>query len=114
VVGAEAAQAGLAAGDDMVAGKPGVVRPPAHRHPDLGGQQHLVPAAREDLADDLLGQAAGVDVGGVDEVDPGLQAHVDLPSGLVHAGRPDAGEPAAAAERHRAHGEHGDPQARTA
>ena len=111
VVGAEAAQAGFAAGDDMVAGEPGIVRPPAHRHPDLGGHQHPVTAALENLAYDVLGQPAGVDVGGVDEVDSGLQAHVYLPSSLVHVGRPDAGEPSAAAERHRAHGEHGDPQA---
>ena len=74
----------------------------------------LRPVLQEHLAHDVLGQPAGVDVGGVDEVDPGLQAHVDLPSGLVHIGRADAGEPAAAAERHRAHGERGDPQARTA
>jgi len=53
-----------------VTGEAGVVRSAAHRHPDLGGHKHLVPAALQDLAQDLLGQAAGVDVGRVDEVDP--------------------------------------------
>ncbi len=67
----------------MVTGEAGVVRPAAHRHPYLGGHQHLVPAAAQDLAQDLLGQAAGVHVGGVDEVDPGVQAHVHLAAGAV-------------------------------
>ncbi len=114
VVGAQAAQAGLAAGNDVVAGQPGVVRAAPHRHPHLGGHQHLVPAARQDLAQDFLGLAAGVDVGGIDEVDPGVQAHIHLPPGLGHVGRPDVFEWPAAAERHRAHGEHGNPQARPA
>jgi O-acetylserine/cysteine efflux transporter len=58
VIGAQAAQAGLAAGDDVVARQPGVVRAAAHADPDLGGHQHPVPAAAQDLAEDLLGQAA--------------------------------------------------------
>jgi hypothetical protein len=110
VIGAQAAQAGLAAGDDVVKGQAGVVRAVAHGHPDLGGEQQLVPAAPQDLAHDLLGLAAGVDVGGVDEVDPGVQAHVHLPAGLLHVGRADVLEIPAAAERHRAHCEHGHPQ----
>jgi hypothetical protein len=89
---------------------PASLGPSPHRHPHLGGQQYPVPAAVEHLADDLLGQAAGVDVGGVDEVDPGVQAHVHLPPGLVCAGRPDVGKVAPPAERHCAHGEHGHPQ----
>jgi O-acetylserine/cysteine efflux transporter len=58
VISAQAAQAGLAAGDDVVARQPGVVRAATHAHPDLGGHEHPVPAAAQDLAEDLLGQAA--------------------------------------------------------
>ena len=54
VVGAEAAQARLAAGDDVLAGKAGVVRAVSHRHPHLGGDEHPVPAAGQHLAEDLL------------------------------------------------------------
>jgi hypothetical protein len=38
---------------------------------ELGGQHDLVAAALERLADDLLRLPAGVDVGGVDDVDAG-------------------------------------------
>jgi len=41
------------------------------------------PAAGEGLADDDLGLAPGVDVGGVDEVDPGIQRAVDDLDALV-------------------------------
>jgi hypothetical protein len=70
--------------------------------------------AAQHLADDFLGLAVGVDVGGIDQVDPGVQAPVHLPPGLRHVCRPDVLERAAAAERHRAHGEHGHPQTRLA
>ena len=45
-----------------------VVRVLAHRHEELGRQKHVVAAAVERFADDLFGDAAGVDVGRVDEV----------------------------------------------
>jgi hypothetical protein len=54
---------------------------------DLGGEDDVVaPAAGQRLADDLLGLALGVDVGGVDEVDPGVQGPVDDPDALVVVG----------------------------
>src|SRR5690606_21400361 len=43
----------------------------------LGGEHDVVAAALEGLADDLLRLAAGVDVGRVDEVDPGVERPVD-------------------------------------
>jgi hypothetical protein len=45
----------------------------AHRHVRLGGQDDVVTAPGQCLADDLLGFAGGVHVGGVDEVDAGIQ-----------------------------------------
>jgi hypothetical protein len=46
----------------------------AHRAVELGGEDEVVAAATvERLADDFLALAARVDVGGVDEVDPGVE-----------------------------------------
>ena len=50
----------------------------------------------ERLADDLLGLAGGVDVGGVDEVDPGVERRVDDADRVVVVGV------APGAEHHRA------------
>ena len=56
----------------------------AHRVVELGGEDHVVAAAAgERLADDLLGLALPVDIGGVDEVDPGVQRGMDDPNRLV-------------------------------
>ena len=60
-------------GDDPAAGDAALVGVLAHRAPELGGQHDVVAAALERLADDLLRLAGGVDVGGVDEVDPGVE-----------------------------------------
>jgi hypothetical protein len=49
-----------------------VVRFIAHRHEELGGQDDVVAASGEGLADDAFGFAGGVDIGGVDEVDAGV------------------------------------------
>jgi hypothetical protein len=49
----------------------------------LACQRHIVtPAACQGLADDHLGLTSGVDIGGVDEVDPGIQRPVDDPDTL--------------------------------
>jgi len=54
-----------------------VVRFVAHRHEELGGQDDAVTAPGEGVADDAFGLAGGVDVGGVDEVDAGVQSLED-------------------------------------
>jgi hypothetical protein len=53
-VSAQPPQAGLTFADQVVAGQPGVVGPLPHRHARLGGHQHLVAAALQDLPQDLL------------------------------------------------------------
>jgi hypothetical protein len=69
----------------------------AHRAVELGGEDDVVaPPAGQCLGDDLLGLALGVDVGGVDDVDPGVQRAVDDPDALVVVGV------APGAEHHRA------------
>jgi len=49
------------------------------------GREHdvVAPAAGQRLADDDLGLAFRVDIGGVDEVDPGVERTVDDPDALV-------------------------------
>ena len=58
----------------------------AHRAVHLGREDDVVAAARERLADDLLRLAARVDVGGVDEVDAGVERAVDDADRLVVVG----------------------------
>ena len=99
-VGAEPPQRVLHRADDPAAGAALPVGIVAHRAVELGGEDHVVPpAAGERLADDLLGLALPVDVGGVDEVDPGVQRGVDDPDRLVVIGV------APRAEHHRAEAE---------
>ena len=72
---------------------------------ELGGQEDVVAAALaglQRLADDLLGLAAGVDVGGVDDVDAGVEGAVDDRDRLVVVGV------APRAEHHRAEGQRAD------
>jgi hypothetical protein len=63
---------------------------------ELRGQDDLVAATFQRLADDLLRLALGVDVGGVDEVDAGVECRVD------DAGRLLVVRVAPRAEHHRA------------
>ena len=102
-VGAEPLEARLAGGDQVMAGIAAVVRPVAHRKARLGGEKHVGALLAERLADDLLRRAGGIDVGGVDQVDAGVEADGDLTLGFGEADRPDRAV-LGPAERHRAHG----------
>ena len=80
VVGLQATQRVLHGGDDPAPRGALLVRVLAgraaeHRAAELGGEHDLVPAPFQGLADDVLGVAVGV--GGVDEVDAGVQRLVD-------------------------------------
>src|SRR5205807_8503428 len=64
-----------------------------HREMDLGGDDDAVAAAaRQRPAHDLLGLTAGVRVGGVDEVDAGVEGPVDDPGRLLMVGVPPGAE----------------------
>ena len=83
-VGAQPPQRVLDRADDPAARVALLVGVLAHRVVELGGEDDVVAAAAgERLADDLLGLALPVDVGGVDEVDPGVERRVDDPDRLV-------------------------------
>ena len=106
VVDLQAAQRVLDLADDpaaRVARLVGVLV--VHVAVELGGQEDVVAAALaglQRLADDLLGLAAGVDVGGVDDVDAGVEGAVDDRDRLVVVGV------APRAEHHRAEGQRAD------
>ncbi len=96
-VGLQAPQRVLDLVDDPAPRVPAVVWVIAHRHVRLRGQHDVVtPAPGERFADDLLRFAGGVDIGGVDEVDAGVERGVDDPDRLVVIGL------APGAEHHRA------------
>ena len=57
-----------------------VVRALADREANLAGDQHpIVTAVGQCLAEDRLGVAAAIDVGGIDKIDAVIEAKVDLP-----------------------------------
>src|SRR5919198_1291189 len=58
----------------------------AHRPEYLGGDHDVISAAFQRLADDLLGLALAVPVGGVDEVDAEIECLVDDPRALAVIG----------------------------
>jgi hypothetical protein len=79
-VGLQPPQTVLHLPDDPAARVAELVRVITHRAVHLGRQHHVLAAPPfERVADDLLGLAAGVDVRGVEEVDPGVDRPVDYP-----------------------------------
>ena len=86
-VGLEPAQRTLDTFDDPPPRGSSVVGIRVERRAELDGEHHTVaPPAGQRLADDLLRLAAGVAVGGVDEVDPRVQRPVDDPHRVVVIG----------------------------
>jgi hypothetical protein len=85
-VGAQAPQRVLDLGDDPAARDAAAVGIVTHRPPELRGQHDVVAPPLQGLADDLLGFAGGVDVRGVDEVDPGVERAVNDAGRVVVVG----------------------------
>ncbi len=99
VVGAEAAQAALDRRPDPAPRVAAMVRVVVHRVVELRGEHHVVAATGESPTDDLLALAVRVHVGGVDEVDPGIDGAIDQTDAVVVIGVPPR------AEHHRAEAE---------
>ena len=76
-VGAEAPQAPFDRFGDPAAAGAGVARVVVDRGDELGGDDDLVAPAGERFAEVLLRAGPAVDVGGVEEVDPGVESGVD-------------------------------------
>ena len=96
-VGAQPAQRALDRLGDPAPRRAAAVGVFAHGQADFRGEHDVVaPPAGERLADDLLRLARGVEVGGVDEVDAGVERAVDDPDRVVVIGVAER------AEHHRA------------
>jgi len=113
-VGPQPPQAVLAGADQVPARYAAVVRAVAHAEACLGGDQHSVALVAKRLADDRLGRALRVDVGGVEHVDARIERHVDQPARPGHVRRPGLGEKADTAKGHRAERQDRQAQAGTA
>lgn len=108
-------QAGLGLRHDMGTRSAAGVRAFAHRPQNLGRDHHLV-ARNAEVADGLtkdpLALAARIDIGGVDEIDAGVEGRLDQRVGLVLAQLADLAPHALrAAEGHGAEAEFGDQEA---
>ena len=115
VVGLEAAEAGFDGVHDVAAGGADVVAAGAGAAEDLGGDDDFVAGdveVFEGLAEGLFALALGVDVGGVEEVDAGVDGGLDelVGSGLVD-GADGSEEAGAAVEGHGAETERRDEEA---
>ena len=73
VVGLQAFQARLDGPQHVHPCRAGPVEVVAHRQAELGGQDDLLPQALQGIPEQGLAFPAGVDVGGIDEVDAAVQ-----------------------------------------
>ncbi len=107
-VGAQTPQGVLGGPDQAGAGGACVAGAVAHGQPGLGGQQYAVAAAPHGRPQDGFRGAGGVDVGGVEECDPGVEAEVDQAACRAGVGvAPGPEERSPAAERAGAEAEDG-------
>ncbi len=90
VVGAEPAQAGVDGSENGFTGQAAAVRSLEHRDEYLGGDDHGFALRKilQGAADDLLGGAVGISIGGIEEVDAGLRGLAKQGTGLVLGQRP--------------------------
>ena len=92
-IGRKTTKTGLDGANQVQARRTACVRVLARREVRLAGDHHLVPLIGDEAAEDLLGAAPVVDVGGIEDVDPGVARRAEL--------RRRRGLVGIAAERHR-------------
>ena len=71
----------------MKARRADVVGPVAEAEGRLGRDENLVAAALDRLAEDVLGHAVGIDVGGIEHRDAGVEADIDHAARFGDVGR---------------------------
>jgi hypothetical protein len=89
-VGAETFQAVVDLGEDRLARQAGAVRPRPHPAVDLGREHHVVTLDEilQRAADDFLGCAVGIDIGGIEEIDAEIEGLLDQGAALFLVQRP--------------------------
>src|ERR1700690_3767316 len=96
----------------MLARRADIVGAVAHGESGFGGDEKAVAFTGDSFAEDFFGEAAGVDVCGVEEVDAGFEADVNEARGFGDVtGAPGFEKFVAAAERAGAETENGNLQA---
>src|SRR5882672_8493651 len=115
VIGAQTAQTGFAGLDQVMSRRAQVIRPFPHPKCGFRGNQNLVAAPRNRFAQNFLREAFRVNVGGVKQVDAGLETDRDEAGGFGHvAGAPAAEKLRTSTKRAGAKTEGGNFQSRTA
>ena len=102
MIGAQPLEAGLDGANQVVARGAGSVGVVAQRASALGGEDDVVALAAQRLAGDFLGQPERVEIGGVDEVDAGIEGDVEQLLGPLGIDASGLLEAVGAAEGHRA------------
>ena len=98
-----------------MAGRGDLVRPFAGLEGGLGGDDEGIAPALDGLAEDFLRQTVRIDVGGIEQIEPGLEIDVHEAGRFRDVGATSSAEKfAAAAEGAGAKAEHGHLQARAA
>ena len=114
VVGAKPPQTVLSSLNDVVPRRSRVVRAIAHGIAHLSRDEHLIPIGAERLAEYLFGQAAGIHVCCVEEVDAGVARQPYLLTRPLHVDLADGAGPPPATKAHGAEGDRRNTQAATA
>ncbi len=115
IIGLEPAQAGFAGANQMKARRPDIIRFVTHPKGSLRGDEYPVPPPGNRFAQDFLRQSIGIDIGGIKQVRPCLQADVNQPPCLGNvAVSPGTEERISPAKSPRAKTEDRDFEARTA
>src|SRR5580700_432013 len=82
VIDAEAAEALVAGLEKVMARGAEIVGAVAHGERGFRGDEHAIALAGDGFAEDFLGRAARVDVGGVKKIDAGFKTYVNKASGF--------------------------------
>ena len=106
VIGSQTAEARVAGFEDVAAGGSGLIWAGPGSEETLCGEDDVLTARAEGLADYFLRLAAGVGVGGVDQVHAGFKADLHQAPRLVHLHVAHCGEASFTAERHGAEAQH--------
>ena len=102
VIRAETAQAGLAGFDEVAARESGFVSAGFETDESLGREDNVLSAVAQRLAEDFLGLAERINVGGVEEIHARLDADFDQAARLVHLHVAHRGKTSFAAQGHGA------------
>ena len=101
---AEAAQARLASRDQVLPRQALIVRAWTHGKARLGRHQQPVTSPFQGLPENFFGASLRIDIGRIHDIDPGIEAEVELTLGAAEIGRTGLGKKGFPAEGHGTEG----------